>query len=309
MREKISMTTNVYCYTTLRCEYTPPYQTFGSIAPVAKVTVRIMVVTLMMFVVSALFLCTGCSSVRWSGDTVTHSLNKDIELKSKYRVERICFTAPPASRTGNQTIIAAIMDVAGKSQFKAQLPKIRPDVFTESSDSVPIVVNMILKDENGQWEIGPYILTLGLLPGERHDDCLFQIDVQRIPDMKRTKGTLATIKYDFRMSLFTPLGLIGFDHDDSVAICRETIGTSKEVQPATIAAAIVDQLHQLEAEDQKMNSTPLDSATTTTIPFETTQPVGIGQELKKLKTLRDTGIITEKEYQDMVLRVVEQAKQ
>ncbi len=246
----------------------------------------------------------GCTSVRWSGDTSTHSLNQGIKLKYRYKVERICFTCPPASRTGNNTMMATLLERIGKSDFKAVLPQKRPDVFSESNDAIPIVVNVNLRDENSRWELAPYILTLGLLPGETHEDCLFQIDVQRISDMKRTTGTFVTIKYDFRMSLFTPLGLISFDHDSTVAICRETVGTSRDVQPETIAAAVVEQLQQLEAGDLATVPVNVQPASLQ----EKSQSVDVQQQVKNLKALRDAGTITEKEYQDMVLRVIEQGK-
>ena len=194
------------------------------------------------------------------------------------------------------------MDSTGKSNFKSILPQKRPDIFSESDDAIPIVVNMHLNDENSKWELGLYILTLGLLPAEIHDDCLFQLDVQRVSDMKRTRGTLVTIKYDTRMSLFTPLGLIGFDHDDSVAICRDTIATSTDVQPETIAAAVVAQLQQLELEDLA------ESSHTTHAVEQKTHTIAIQQQIDSLKSLRDAGTITEQEYQNMVLRAINQTK-
>ena len=253
-------------------------------------------------VVTLLCASIGCASVRWTGDTATHSLNKDIKLKSKYRIERICFICPPVSRAGNSTMVASLMDKIGKSNFKSILPQKRPDIFSESKDAIPIVVNMNLSDENSRWELGLYILTLGLLPGETHEDCLFQLDVQRMSDMKRTKGTFVTIKYDFKMSLFTPLGLISFDHDDSVAISRETLTTSQDVQPETIAAAVVAQLQQLELEDLAKSSHAMQ------IGEQKTHNVTLQQRIDSLRSLRDAGTITEQEYQNMVLRAINQTK-
>ncbi len=250
----------------------------------------------------------GCVSVRWSGDNAMHTLNKDMKLNHRYRVERICFTCPPRSRTGNSTMMADILERIGKSDLKSILPKQRPAVFTESNDAIPIVVNMYLKDENSRWELAPYILTLGLLPGETHEDCLLQIDVQRMPDMKRTAGTFITLKYDFKMSLFTPLGLIDFDHDNTVAISRETVSTSREVQPEMIAAAIVDQLYQLENDGQHVAHDTGQTTMRETAHPNAVKSTSMQQQLENLKVLRSAGTITEKEYQEMVLRVVESAK-
>ncbi|MBQ9431546.1 MAG: hypothetical protein IJU44_08335 [Kiritimatiellae bacterium] len=251
----------------------------------------------------------GCASGRFIGDTSTHTLNKDIQLKSKYRVERICFTYPFDVRQGYRTAISAGMDKILQSYIKVQLSQIRPDVFTESSDAIPIVVNMYLHDEN-QICCGmtPYILTLGFLPGDTHEYCFYRINVQRMSDMKQTKNTIISIKYDFRFSLSSPLGLIGFGHDYNVAICRETSGSSREVELETIAAAVIEQLWQLENDVQVAMPSSIQQVAPSVISAETVQSIGVQPQLKDIEVLRDSGTITEKEYQDMVLRATERVK-
>ena len=288
---------------------------------VAKSVERSVSMALRVMMVALLF-GTGCTSYKVCGHAHA-SGGTSTNLKRTYRLQQInvrnVSTMPAIIWT---TEFAFAKTPA--SAYERLVTRSRSDVFAERPDSIPIAVDVSLRNSEGSrgWTIlVPYLVTLGIFPAQIQYDDTCDVTVRRLDTAIFAPGASFTFQHRMMVTAFSPIGLGGFEPDPTATAERSGNGIMAqpeinmtvrnniaEALAETMAATIVDQLRQMEAAERP--APVASAAVSTNVGPVQTSPAGahspLDEKLKELKKLRDSGAITEKEYVDLTMRVVNQ---
>ena len=293
------------------------------------------------FVLSALLLLAGCHSFRVAG-SVKNAPGPSARVNGRYHLREIKFDVHipnnpfyggPMANPHVPVQVASQMDDTRIREF---CEKKWPETFSsdESGTAIDVTVTGTSpKDSYGWTFFFPYFLSLGILPGGIDVESDARVNVKI--DGLHLMSSEASYASDRKVTAFSPFGAIpfsrdyGYTHvetDEEVAfpLNPKTLETMSEtVFCKTFGDAVIKCL----CEYERSIAAPAPPVATSVAP-----PVAISTEAKpavatetktvpkpnhskplyesieNLKKLRADGIITEKEYQDMVLRAVEQAK-
>lgn len=281
--------------------------------------------------VMIMFASAGCTSYRVVGKSPNNLAASSVRLQRTYRLERIKVNYD--SINGMPSHVWNMSFALGKfpvNDFEERIIKKRPEVFVENPNSIPIVAEVNLKSGRGSlyWTaLVPYLVSLGILPAQIQYDDVCGVTIQRRDTMYQTPETTFSFQHKCMVTALSPIGLIGYDNVPDTTACSS--GSGIILQPAldknvrdniadaistTLAATIVSLLQQMEIDEQlgsPQNQSNVAIPTATQIPVPQSQPMtntDLSDQIRKLKELRDAGTITEKEYQDMVLRATERVK-
>ena len=218
------------------------------------------------------------------------------------------------------------------SAYERLVARSRPDVFAERPDSIPIVVEVSLRNSEGSlgWTIlVPYLVTLGILPAQLQYDDVCGVIVRRLDTGYSMPEETFMFQQKTQLTAFSPFGLGGFGHDSTATAERSGSGVMAtpdtnmnvrnniaEALAETMAATIVESLRRMEAAESSSTLVqpvaPADAASVQTSPPPAQSPSpaqsSLDEKLKELKNLRDSGMITEEEYVDFTMRTVNQIK-
>ena len=212
-----------------------------------------------------------------------------------------------------------------------------PSTFVNDSTAIPIDLVITCTAENKElgWTfLFPYLVSLGTLPAFQHttSDCtveirsVFNLPIGHAPSAVRFGS-------DWKLTAFTPIGAM-VTYDELPGMLEQRSGCGVDCAPhqdsgtkdkiletfaGAVAEAVVTQLREIEDKGLLANvpqpvppasvvvvappePAPADVAPAQASPAAAEQP--LEEKLKRLKKLRDTGAITEKEYVDLTLRIV-----
>ena len=220
-------------------------------------------------------------------------------------------------------------------------------MFGDDTSSIPIIASIRSRaydSESLDWTVlVPYAISIGTLPAFHQIDELATLSVQRSDTMQTAKETEFTFQHKMKMTLLSPIALINFDDDPSATAYKTGNGFLVDLQMGdkcadaiaeTLTAAIITQLRILETTPAITSPAvippsavapipaavpsaaapaapvPPVAAGTTAPPAQTPprEPLPVEAQVRKLQELRDAGIITEKEYNDLLLRTAQQTK-
>ena len=288
-------------------------------------------------ILSAMLLFAGCHSYRVAG-SVKDASGAMAQVNGRYRLREIKFDVHipnnpfyggPMANPHVPVQVASQMDDTRIREF---CEKKWPETFSsdESGTAIDVTVTGTSpKDSYGWTFFFPYFLSLGILPGGIDVESDARVNVKI--DGLHLMSSEASYASDRKVTAFSPFGAIpfsrdyGYTHvetDEEVAfpLNPKTLERMSEtVFCATFGEAVLKCLH----EHERRFGTPSATSVTPSAGEPTAKPT-VANEIKtapkpnnakplyesieNLKKLRADGIITEKEYQDMVLRAVEQAK-
>jgi len=272
----------------------------------------------------------GCTSYRVCGHAGSATTTNP-GLRRTYRLQRI----DVRNVSSNPMVVWTAEFAFAKtpiSAYERLVTRSRPDVFAERPDSVPISVEVSLRNSEGSlgWTIlVPYLVTLGIFPAQVQYDDTCDVTVRRLDVPYFTPA--ATFKFQHRVMVtaFSPIGLGGFEPDPTVTAERSGNGIMAqpeinmtvrnniaEALAETMAATIVESLRQMEAAESPAPVVsavaPANTTSAQASPASVRSPSpahsSLDEKLKNLKKLRDSGAITEKEYVDLTIRAVNQEK-
>ncbi len=258
--------------------------------------------------VMIMFASAGCFTERYVINVVDNSFVKINDIKRTYRIKEI-----KVFDVSNQIVTNDFNWLLRKS-FKDKMAHNMPKVFSNSADSIPISIR--IKFQNVQssfrWTCVPFSFSLGILPVFYDNTFSYSVYIQRLDNMEISSGNFFTYNYSGMGTLLSPIGLCGCYSDiPNSTYCKKArncvlflpIGGIDEpiidLLVETVSKITVNELCKLEENDEVAKTTKRLSSPINNI---------LSDQIRKLKELRDAGTITEKEYQDMVLRATERVK-
>jgi hypothetical protein len=196
-----------------------------------------------------------------------------------------------------------------------------PSVFSHDTASIPLNVDIVGRSESktGAWSIFcPYIVSLGILPAWTTTSNQCDVIVTRGNDKNSQQICSIDFQSKNKLTVFSPIGLIAYEPELGAISSRTGEGLMKAphlgddclndlqvVFTETLAAAIVTCIKNMESVErrpvvtEKINVAPekLSAVLQTSTPALTTQRGTLEEKLKQLKSLKDSGVLTEQEYE------------
>ncbi len=288
-------------------------------------------------ILSAMLLFAGCHSYRVAG-SVKDASGAVAQVNGRYRLREIKFDVPipqhpfyggPMANPHVPVQVASQMD---DTRIREYCEKRWPNIFSTNEDDTAldvIVTGKTPSNSYGWTFFFPYFLSLGILPGGIEVESDARVNV-KVDDRHLTSGEVHYTT-DRKATAFTPFGAIPFSREcgHSHVEVEEEVSfpfnpkkledMSETVFCATFGEAVLKCLH----EHERSFGTPSAPSIAPSAAVPAAKPT-VANEIKtvpkpnnakplyesieNLKKLRADGIITEKEYQDMVLRAVEHSK-
>ena len=287
---------------------------------------------------SALLLLAGCHSYRVAGN-VKNAPGPSAKANGRYHLREIKFDVHipnnplyggPMANPHVPVQVASQMDDTRIREF---CEKKWPETFSsdESGTAIDVTVTGTSpKDSYGWTFFFPYFLSLGILPGGIDVESDARVNVKI--DGLHLMSSEASYASDRKVTAFSPFGAIPFsrdcgythvetDEEAAFPLNPKTLETMSEtVFCKTFGDAVIKCLCEYERSIAVPSAPPVvpppatsteakpmvSAETKTAVKPSPAKP--LYESIENLKKLRADGIITEKEYQDMVLRAVEQAK-
>lgn len=273
----------------------------------------------------SLFL-SGCISYRFQGNVTQTSGNSSPTLK-RYRVDNIinnsgngpfsmgqgAFSAP------DPWSIPAVAKRLEETTICSDIMRQNPNIFARSLESTPLEVEIRTRNESkeGTWSVFfPYLLTLGVFPAWMSTPSQCEITVTSLADRNIQRTCVVDLRSDMKLTAFSPIGLISYDHIPSAASCRTGAGIMKaphiapeclsdlqSVYTETIAEGIAVCIREMERETNTTAKTHTNAikSETNVIQIDT-----LKEKLLRLKELQDSGILTKDEYEAKRKALVDQ---
>jgi len=162
----------------------------------------------------------------------------------------------------------------------------------------------------------PYLLTLGIFPMWNYTPSQCEIVVTSLADRNRRQSCLVDFRSDMKLTFLSPIGLISYDYVPSAVSCRtgagvmeaphtdrECLANLQSVYIETLATGIaacvqeIDRSAPMAVEKQSSNRT---------VPAEVMETAALKERLTQLKKLKDSGILTDDEYEMKRKAVIDQ---
>lgn len=266
---------------------------------------------------SALLLLAGCHSYRVAG-SAKGALETSMQVKGRYHLREIKFDVPiphnliyggPMANPNVPVQVASMMDDTRIREF---CEKRWPQVFSpeESGTAIDVTVTASSPRDSYAWTLFfPCFLSLGILPGGVEVESDARINV-KVDGRHLVSGEVDYVSN--RMSSSSPLGAIGFSRNcgmthvvtDQEAVYPFSPKTLEKMAEEIFCETFADAVRKCLSEHERSHAEHAVAQ-----PAATPERAkNISGSVENLKKLRADGIITEKEYQEMVLRVVEKGK-
>ena len=288
-------------------------------------------------VLTASLLFAGCHSYRVAG-SVKDSSGSAAQVKGRYCLREIKFDVPIPQHPlyggpmANPQVPAQVASQMDDTRIREYCEKRWPNIFSANEDDTALDVTVTGKTPSNSYGwtfFFPYFLSLGILPGGIEVESDARVNV-KIDGLHLVSGE-ARYTVDRKATAFSPFGAIPFSRDCehshveveeevSFPVSPKTLeNMSETVFCATFGDAVIKCLHEHERSVATPSATSVAPsaavpaakptvATETKTAEKSSNVKPLYESIENLKKLRADGIITEKEYQEMVLRAVEQAK-
>ena len=213
-----------------------------------------------------------------------------------------------------------------------------------SSIPITAPIRFLSRNESLAWTIlVPYIVSFGTLPAILEVDDVAGLTVQRRDTMQTASEAKFSFQHKMKLTCFSPFALINFNDDPDATVCVKDNGIMQnpalnpqvrdriaDAIAETLAAAIILRLRVLEALPLPAPvahppsifpsvPSPVPAAASTPPAVVPVAPVGtvsptqgpapnsipLDEQIGKLRELRDSGIITAKEYEDLLFRMMQ----
>ena len=194
-----------------------------------------------------------------------------------------------------------------------------PSIFNRSPESTPLEVEIRSRNESkgGAWSIlFPYLLTLGVFPAWTYTPSQCEITVTSIADRNKRQSCLVDFRSDSSLTVFSPIGLISYDYVPGAVSCRtgsgimkaphldkECLANLQAVYTETLAAGIATCVHEIE---RSIPVTVKEQPGRETGPAKVTENVMLKEKIMRLKELKDSGILTNDEYETKRKALIDQ---
>ena len=275
-----------------------------------------------------LLLACGCISYRFASENRSWS---SIDVKGKYRIAHITVSGEigfnDVDKAMKKNNLFATPDPWSMPQvamryssetLRQMIIKKYPTVFVDDPAVPPIDIIISCNNEYKErlWTIlFPYVISLGTLPAFQRtiSDCA--VEIRPAHSMVSTSSRSVRFVSDCKMTATSPFGLIPFDSMPNAQeqqlgsglmaaphLDETTKRHSLEVFVDTVANLAMEQIK--ESEDRTWGvvhpEKPVDKRTTEEPP----QLSNLVGEIERLKVLRDSGAITEREFQELSERAI-----
>ena len=259
---------------------------------------------------STLLLLAGCHSYRVAGN-VKDSSGPSVQVNGRYYLREIKFDVqipqhpiyggPMANPQVPVQVASQMDDIVLREYCEKQWP----GIFSSSKDTIAVDVIITArrpKDSYAWTFFFPYFLTLGILPGGVKVESYARLNV-KVNERHLASGE-ANYVVNRKVSAFSPLGVIPFSRGCGYPYVEATEEVSFPANPRTVekmgetvfcktfAETVLKCLYEYERNNARPAAEPIRS-----------KP--LSSSIENLKKLRADGVVTEKEYQDMVMRIVE----
>lgn len=314
---------------------------------IAKGMRKIVTAALMVVAAVAVFCGAGCNSYRVCGYAPAGSRSSEA-LKHTYNLQRIELrnvNTMPIILWTTEYALSKMPISAYERLVTKNRPDVfaeRPD-----SIPISIELTLRSSTGSLGWTIlVPYLVSFGVFPAYIQYDDVCGVTVRRLDLPYATPEATFTFQHKTKVTAFSPIGLGGFEPDPAAIVERSGKGILSqpeininvrnniaEALATTISATVVEQLRQMERIEITVapsvpqtpppagnppppagnppqpadNPPPPESAAVNT-DSSSTGAASLPELLQKLKDLRASGAITEQEYVDMTMRIVNQSK-
>ena len=265
-------------------------------------------------VLSALLSFAGCHSYRVAG-SVKEAQEASVLVKGRYHLREIKFDVSiprnliyggPMANPNVPVQVASQMDDTRIREF---CEKRWPEVFSpeENGTAIDVTVTATSPRDSYSWTFFfPCFLSLGVLPGgiKVESDARVNVKVNERHLVSSEVGYVSN-----RMSAFSAFGVIGFSRNcgqSHVVTGQEVLypynpKTLEKMAEEIFCETFADAVRKCLSEFERSHAEH--AATQPAAKPDRTK--NLSSSVESLKKLRADGIITEKEYQEMVLRAVE----
>lgn len=268
-------------------------------------------------IITAAFFHSGCTSYRFQGN-VAQAIGASNPTIQKYRVENIINRSDNGPLSMGQGAFAmpdpwSIPAVSKRLEESAVCNDVmnrNPSMFSRSSESTPLEVEIRTRNESkgGAWSIlFPYLLTLGVFPAWTYTPSQCEIIVTSLTDRNKRQSCVVDFRSDMKLTVFSPIGLISYDYAPGAVSCRtgsgimeaphlgkECLANLQAVYTETLAAGIATCVHEIERGTPVTVKAQPDREA---VPVKVTENAILKEKILRLKELKDSGILTNDEYE------------
>lgn len=272
--------------------------------------------SLCLNVFTVIFLC-GCSSYRFQGN-ISHPVDTTLVSEKKYRVDTFMNKTDNGSSSMGQGSFAATdsWSLPGASEKLCAsdicnaLMRSNSKVFSETAESIPLAVEINTRSETkeGLWTmLFPYLLTLSIFPAHVHTPSQCEVTVVYMNDRSIRQSCIVDFRTESKLSVLSPIGMASFDSVPGAVSCRAGSGIMKAphldngclsdlqaVFTETLSAGIVKCIQEIENRSSLSASAPAKPLSVIETPSETE---ALKKKLRMLKELKESGVLTESEYE------------
>ena len=221
--------------------------------------------------VTAVILCGGCTSYRFTGKALSPVNERRHTLHNKYRIVRLVFERKTKCDCEDSITYIdpwSLPQVAARCDIESIRLKIMqryPEVFADDFASTPVSVKVVTTSEdknNTVTVLVPYLISLGLLPAcvETVSSCevLVSIEALNAPTPRQIPLSFASIS---NLTVLSPIGLMVFADKTDVNSQRKGAGVMHgphtdnacrdnacDVVTETLADVVVSAVMQMDAE-------------------------------------------------------------